>query len=357
MPWRNKISPVIIWVIPIIISWAGCVSGTLRNIPLSNELPPELPKEFKDNFEVKEVSQNRTPSSLVSSQTQAPETRKKKSKKSKPKPIAPAFVYPNRRPEKDPIWVGEKLTYSITYFGMTAGDFTLEVLPYKFIRDRKMYHIKGTAVTTAIFSLIYRINDMVETFIDYDGVFSHRFHILLDETKQARDSLELHDSEKSQTYYWNRWDRRGSGYQETKEFAPIPPFSQDSLSALYYVRTMPLSIGSVFSFPVISEGKSFEAVCNIVRRENMRTPLGRIDTIVIKPEMKYQGILKKSGDSYLWLTDDDRRVPVRLEAKVRIGTVIANLIKVDLGDQNPRPDPSPMPVPEPSPDSPVKLSK
>ena len=166
---------------------------------------------------------------------------------------------------------------------------------------------------------------MVETFIDYEGIFSHRFHIVLDETKQARDALELYDQEKAETFYWNRWNHKERGYTETKEFDPVPRFAQDSLSVLYFLRAVPLPDGAVVTVPVVSEGKSWEAVVTVVRREAMRTPMGKVMTVVVKPETRYQGVLKKQGDSFLWMTDDDRRVPVRLEAKVKVGTVVANL--------------------------------
>jgi hypothetical protein len=153
----------------------------------------------------------------------------------------------------------------------------------------------------------------------------------LDETKQTRDSLELYDSEKQQTFYWNRWNRKEKGYVETKEFFPMPPFSQDSLSALYYLRSVPLPTGSVVSFPVVNEGKNWEAVVTVVRREMVDSPMGKIQAIVLKPETKYQGVLQKKGDSFVWLTDDDRRVLVRLEAKVKIGTVTARLKALEPG--------------------------
>jgi hypothetical protein len=250
--------------------------------------------------------------------------------------------------------VGEKLVYSISYFGVSAGDFTLEVYPFKMLGDRKVYHLHGNAVSSAVFSLFYRLNDVVESFVDYEGLFSHRFHVVLDETKQKRDSLELYDSEKKQTYYWNRWHHKTNGYSETKEYKPIEPFSQDSMSALYFVRTLPLPTGSVVSFPVVSEGKSWEAVCTVLRREMMDTPMGEVQAIVIRPEMKYQGLLKKTGDSFLWLTDDSRRIPIRLEAKVKIGTVVAQLKRAELGTspellQNiPAIEPSPQPSTSPS---------
>lgn len=319
------------------------MSSTIRHANISHELPTELPKDLKEKFEVKDVEYHQSISQAQSEAsvgharwvTKIKAVNKKVKKNNEPSKISSKvgsrFVYPTRRPASEPFSPGEQLLYSISYLGVAAGDFSLEVLPLKIISNRKAYHIRGIAVSSPVFSLFYRLNDIVESFMDYDGEFSHRFHILLDESKQKRDSLELNDSEKAQTYYWNRWDHKANGYSETKEYATIQPFSQDSLSALYYVRTIPLPDGAVITFPVVSEGKNWEAVCNVVRREEVDSPWGKVKAVVIRPEMKYQGLLKKSGDSYLWLTDDYRRIPLRLEAKVRIGSVVANLKKVEFG--------------------------
>ncbi len=327
----------------------GCASKSITSVGLG-ELPKELPQDMQDKFEVKEAVEATPSPSPVAVPSPSPAPTKKGKQKQKAEaaksaadqkvspspsasPVAKAPIkYPSRRPVKDPIWIGEKLTYEITYFGLAAGDFTLEVLPHKEINGRKVYHVKGTAVSSKVFSLFYRLNDWIETFFDYDGLFSHRFRVVLDESKQTRDSLELYDSEKAQTFYWNKWNHHKKGYTETKNFFPMTPFSQDSLSAMYYLRTLPLIQGQEYVFPVISEGKTWDAVCKVVRKENLETPIGKIRTIVVKPETKYQGILQKRGDSYVWFTDDERRLLVRLEAKVRIGTVVADLKKVEYGE-------------------------
>ena len=51
------------------------------------------------------------------------------------------------------------------------------------------------------------------------------------------------------------------------------------------------------------------------------SPLGKVRAVVVKPETKYQGVLQKRGDSFLWLSGDERRFPLRLEAKVKIGAI------------------------------------
>ena len=301
----------------------GCAGAQLNKISSSDELTKELPAEFQKKFEVQDATMaGAQPTTAV-----VPVKAKKRRRRNEP----PPFSFPNRRPKSEPFWLGEKQVYDITYFGVAAGEFSLEVLPRKVMNDREVYHIKGFATSSSIFSLFYRLNDMVETFIDFDGIFSHRFHIVLDETVQTRDSLELFDSQKKQTFYWNRWNHKDRGYTDTKEYAPIESFSQDTLSSLYYLRTVPLPQDAVISVPVVSEAKPFEAIMTVIRREMMDTPMGRVSTVVIKPEMKFQGILKKQGDSFIWLTDDDRRFVVRIEAKVKVGTVVAALKRYDPG--------------------------
>ena len=332
----------------LLLFFAGCAAGTLGRMTGSGELPSDVPKEMKERFEIQEhrfvsaveapkTIEKLTPPVLLAVGKKAKVTN---SKKNLPKladthidevAANAAFLFPKRRPAVEPIWIGEKLVFDITYFGVSAGDFALTTMPFRTIDARRVYHIQGTAISSKVFSMIYRLNDMVETFFDYEGLFSHRFHIVLDETKQSRDSLELNDSKKRQTFYWNRWNHKVRGYTETKEFQPMPAFPQDSLSALYYLRSVPLPEGGVVTVPVVSEGKSWEAVVTVVRREPCSTPLGTRQCVVLNPETRYQGILKKQGDSFLWLTDDDRRIPVRLEAKVKIGMVVAKLRAFDEG--------------------------
>lgn len=307
---------------------SGGGPGRLKPV---NELTQELPKEMIDKFKVEESTVEIVPSH--------PEpvhlaTEKKRIKKKKPIPkIGGIFEYPNRRVSPDPIWVGEKLVYDLTYFGVLAGTFTLQTQPYKVINQRKVYHIEGLVKTSRVFDLVYRVNDSVESFLDYEGLFSHRFHLVLDESKQTRDALELYDSEKKQAYYWNRWNHYKKGYSESKEFLPMQPFPQDAVSGLYYLRTLPIAVGKSPKFPFVTEGKSWETTLVGVRTEVIDSPMGKIKTIVVRPETRFEGKIKETGDVQAWITDDDRKILVRVEAKIKIGVVVAQLKEAQLGQK------------------------
>lgn len=346
----------------IIISFViqGCSSGMSRKLDFSRDLSQDLPQDLKAKFEIKD-SQNSnlnsepllvaSPPAMKSNKSKIKHSKKKKNwkkssknsllvdsgiekdlKTKEPTVLSTQFVYPTRRPKSDPIWVGERFTFNISYLNVSAGEFVLEVLPFKTIGERKVYHIRGTAISSPVFSLFYRLNDVVESFMDYEGLFSHRFHLLLDESKQTRDSIELNDSEKKQTFFWNRLTHKVNGFKEVKQYGSIEAFPQDSLSSLFYLRTIPLPTVAEIVFPVANEGKSWDAICEVVGREQRDTPLGKVQTVKIKPRTRYQGVIQqKNGDSFIWLTDDDRRIPVYMEAKVKIGSIAARLKKVSFG--------------------------
>jgi hypothetical protein len=305
----------------IALIWLAACAGSpmLQDVEIDAR---ELPKDLATRFEIREAESG---ASAVAT--------KAKSKKSSAKGAGKeVYQIPNRRPAKDPLWPGEVAVYEVTYFGVSAGNFTIRVLPFKEINGRKVYHVSAEARTSKIFSLFYEIDDHLESFIDYEGLFSHRFHLVLKETKQKRDALELYDSEKKETFYWNRWDHVERGYVETKETTPMERFPQDSFSSLFYLRTLDLSDGKVYTWPVVSEGKGSEIVATVVRRERMDMPkVGPVPAVVVAPQTKFRGVLKQEQDSFIWMTDDDRHHVLRLEAKVKVGTIVATLKSLEPG--------------------------
>lgn len=315
---------------------SACAGGYFGRLEHPKELPPEIAQDMKNKFEIRDADVAVAPTPAAEKEpgrvtkVSKKEVKKKETAK-KTKKKASAFEYVSRRPAVDPIWVGEKVTLEMSYLGLPAGDISIEVMPYKVINDRKVYHIHGTAVSSSALNLIYRLNDSLDSFFDYDGLFSHRFEMNLDESKQSRQTIELIDSEKKMSFYWNRHNHKTKGYSESKEFVPVEPFSQDSLSSLFFVRTRKLVPGQVIDFPVVAQNRTWHAMVTIVRREEINTPLGKMKTIVVKPEMKFNGVIEKKGDSFLWLTDDDRRFLVKLEAQVKIGSVVGKLKAIEPG--------------------------
>jgi hypothetical protein len=63
-----------------------------------------------------------------------------------------------------------------------------------------------------------------------------------------------------------------------------------------------------------------------LRREEVRTPLGKFKTIMVKPLLKAEGFFARTGDVTIWVTDDERRIPVKMTTKVKLGKITATLV-------------------------------
>ncbi|MBI3558568.1 MAG: DUF3108 domain-containing protein [Deltaproteobacteria bacterium] len=233
-----------------------------------------------------------------------------------------AFPIPNRRPPFDPLVVGEKIWMDVTWLNTKAGEFELEVLPHKVMNGRKVYDLKGTARTSDLFSLVYKAEDWVESFVDYEGWFPYKFILHGDETKHIRNNLELFDHGAKKQYvavYDNRIQK--NEIIEEKGFKDLTPLSQDSLSAIYYVRTLKFEEGKVLRYPMTTNGSQWELEVTVLGREEVSTKMGYMKAFKTKVETRFKGAIQQQGDAFMWFSDDDFKYLLRFEAKVRIGWV------------------------------------
>jgi hypothetical protein len=107
---------------------------------------------------------------------------------------------------------------------------------------------------------------------------------------------------------------------------PITPITYDSLSCFYFARLQNLEIGKSFYVDVFDGKRLHNTEVKVLRREELETDVGTFKTIVIMPVLKTNGIFSKTGDLYIWLTDDERHIPVKMKSKVKIGSITAKLV-------------------------------
>jgi hypothetical protein len=98
-----------------------------------------------------------------------------------------------------------------------------------------------------------------------------------------------------------------------------PAGIQDELSMLYLFRMKELKVGEIYTFPALIGTKIVEIQVKVVKREKFDTILGNLETIVLRSSHGYM----------VWITDDERRIPVRIEADTKIGKLVGDLKKID----------------------------
>ena len=118
-----------------------------------------------------------------------------------------------------------------------------------------------------------------------------------------------------------RWSNHTGGGGSTPTSAPL-----DELSFLYFVRTLPLEPGTTHSLNRHYDVRRNPVVVRVLRREQVSLPGGPVQTIVVEMRVKDPDTFGGEGIIRMYLTDDARRIPVRIETPMPVvGTVVLTL--------------------------------
>ncbi len=112
------------------------------------------------------------------------------------------------------------------------------------------------------------------------------------------------------------------------ERVAITPYAQDVLSGLYFVRTQNLAIGGTYFLNINNSGKTWQLEVKVLNREEVKVPVGRFDCWLIEPFLKYEGIFQHKGRILIWLTADEKKMPVLMRTKIALGSIDAELTEI-----------------------------
>jgi hypothetical protein len=232
-------------------------------------------------------------------------------------PVAPADTLP--APLRDigqkALRAPEKLTFDIIWGGWNfrwvhAGKATLELLPAE---RPELWKIRSLAWCNGFFQSIYPVRDTVVSLIDSRGIYPLRFDKRLHEGSYRAHISAVYDQEKHTL-----------ATQDT--LLGIEPFTHDVLSAFYFIRTQKLEVGASFDLAAVSGKKKYNLRVLCHRREKVKVPAGEFQTLVVEPMLKGDGLFKAKGKLTIWLTDDASHTPVKMQSKIPVGSIKAELI-------------------------------
>ena len=219
------------------------------------------------------------------------------------------------------------LTYRFGWSGITAAE-----------ADVRLVNKDGTTKTTTSGGTTGFARTLFKCDIDHECVSQREslipIHIVQDE-KYANQTVHttIEFNSKSVTSLREVTPSKDSPKPKTLEFYPV--YSLET--ALLWLRSQPLNDGEREVMVVYANNAAYLATIKVVGRERIR--IGQTDRNAIKVEFNFKTIdshlnLKtykrfKSGRG--WLSDDEYRLPLRVEADIFIGYVFAEIETSDLG--------------------------
>lgn len=241
------------------------------------------------------------------------------------------FTGTSRRPNVDPFKVGEKVIHEVSYFSAKAGTLTMQVKPFAQVNNRKSYNFSVSLQSSRVFSNFYSVEDRVDTFLDYETLMPHVLKINIKETGKLAQSQSYFNNETLTASFWEKKYTEKSGEEERKFTWDILPFSQNAFSGLFYMRVFNWKEGKQVSFRVAEDKKNIVFTGTAVGKEKLNTEAGEFNAIKIKASIVTRGALSQTGDIFLWVSDDEYKYILRVEAKIKIGTLVSEVIEIEPG--------------------------
>jgi hypothetical protein len=221
---------------------------------------------------------------------------------------------------------GEDLVFQIRWGMITGGYATLSVPSIDLIDGVPAYHILSEARSTGMMDTFYKVRDKNEAWLDTAFPRSLRYSKKILEGKYSVDEVvDLNQA----TGKFHRTEVRHDKNNAREEMrGDIPPNVLDILSSLYYVRSHSLEVGKSFTIDVQSGDKTWPLLVNVKKCETIKVKAGKFLCYRVEPVLRQQGIFISKGKKLeVWLTADDRHMPVLMRSEIFIGHVSAELVR------------------------------
>jgi len=179
--------------------------------------------------------------------------------------------------------------------------------------------------SAGIVSRLYLVNDDYSASVG-SGFCAQNSLIEAQEGGRHKETRITYDSAAHKASYLEKDFNKNTNV--TQEVA-IPGCVHDLIGGLIALRYLKLDPGKTAQIPV-SDGKKFVmAKVESQRREPLKTSFGTVNTVLYEIYLFDNILFRRSGHLHVWITDDERRLPVQLQVRLQftIGTITFRMEK------------------------------
>jgi hypothetical protein len=215
--------------------------------------------------------------------------------------------------------VGEQLNYRLKYGFFTAAeaDLRVESTDKKF-DGRPAYHIVADGKTAGAFDLLYKVRNRYETYVDEKTLEPYFY------TENRHESNYKHSDNVT-------FNHDNDKITAAKGVFPYKGKVFDFLSAYYFSRSIDVSkikIGDTFNLKYFLEDGVNTLSITYVGKEKVESDLGTFNCLKFNPTIIPGRVFRKDSKLYLWITDDDNRIPLKAHVELVVGSVTMDLTSV-----------------------------
>jgi hypothetical protein len=221
---------------------------------------------------------------------------------------------------------GEQARYRIQYLGVTAGTAQVTVGAPMKQWGKEVWPIVSLAKSDAIAG-VWPVKDKYVSYWDFGSqrVLGSDMHEDQN-NKRRRVRVKLGEDGKSAHVV-----KQKEGEQPREYTHELAEGTLDVAGATFALRNRALEVGQEYAYPVFTGSRSFMMRAKVEARETLDTKLGKQDVYRMRVYTDFSGKLASKRDMVAWFTADARRLPVRIEAELALGSLVAELMEYQQG--------------------------
>jgi hypothetical protein len=210
-------------------------------------------------------------------------------------------------------FLNERMKFDIYWMGIYAGSATIKVKG-----DSNEISITSQVNSASFISNFYYVNDRAESII-VNGRPKH-FHLVQIEGKHQGNKEVFFDYDAGEITFINHLKNKTTFHKG------INKIFMDALSGFFYLRSLPVNLNQSIFIDIFDSDKFATVEVQPIKEETIETANNKqINTLVIKPVLTTEGLFKRKGDIFIWISNDDKKIPLKIETKVSFGKVVAEL--------------------------------
>lgn len=216
---------------------------------------------------------------------------------------------------------GEWFRFRIHYGIFNASYATLSVKDTLY-QGRPAYHASGIGRTTGLARLFFRVDDYYDSIFEQHVVRPLHFIRNINEGGYTKHVTIDFD-------HTNKVCTVNNLKKSTLDVAPIEPNVQDLISAFYFLRNhfdlSDIQTGEFAAINIFYDLSNFVFKFKFLGRQNLNTKFGTVSCLKFRPYVESGRVFSKEEGLTLWISDDENKIPIRLAADLRVGSIDADL--------------------------------
>tara|TARA_B100000989_G_scaffold220381_1_gene168206 strand:- start:3966 stop:4739 length:774 start_codon:yes stop_codon:yes gene_type:complete len=214
-------------------------------------------------------------------------------------------------------WFQLRLHYGI--FNASYATFTLK---RDTIKERPVFHAIGFGKTTGLARWFFKVEDYYESYFDEKTGAPYKFIRNINEGGYTKNIEIDFDHEQKTASVLDKKKK------ETNDFS-IEPNVHDLVSCFYFLRNYypknGLAVNEAFDINMFFDNENYVFRLKYLGKETIESKFGKVNCLKFRPVVQSGRVFKEQESVTLWISDDNNRLPIRLQADILIGSIKADL--------------------------------